>query len=84
MSEDRHAVWLIESGTQWLGKPQYWNGDGVGQPTSIVDFTDDPNRAIQFARRQDAEIVRDAVLKNVHLRVTQHVFLGTTGASDAR
>ena len=59
--------WLIET-----ARTTYWDGHG----TDFNSFTDDPNRAVRFARFEDAEVVRCWLLDDIKLflRSTEHMW----------
>lgn len=69
------TAWLIESKMQ--GNSMWWNGVPLGRGQS---FTTDPNSAIRFARKVDAE----RVSRNLHMTfVSEHVWINASRAEQA-
>lgn len=75
-------AWLIEENMDALIGPNWF----VGGPTNAVEFSNDPNRAMRFSRRRDAQAMLDflrchnklwCVDGNVghYFKVTEHMWV---------
>lgn len=53
--------WLIEYHFDDRNGPHYWSGDHIGHEAQ-EEWTTDPNSAVRFARKVDAEMVMVGVL----------------------
>lgn len=67
-NEQTQFAWIIE------GDGVYWDGHHA----DARGFTTDPNKAIRFTRKEDANIVKYRLLEQFAfaLRVTEHGWLG--------
>lgn len=53
--------WLIEYHFDDRNGPHYWSGDHIAHP-GREEWTTDPNSAVRFSRKADAEMVMVGVL----------------------
>lgn len=59
--------WVIEGGWTSIDKPDYWVGSSA--------WSEDPLRALRFARRQDAQQAADLMLAGVNVRICEHEWM---------
>ncbi len=62
------TAWLIERSTDPAERPHWWSGRGVG------GFTPDPNDAIRFRRRIDAQHCAARMMLGA-TRITEHAWI---------
>jgi hypothetical protein len=61
-----NLAWVIEGGWTSIDKPDYWLGSSA--------WSQDPLRALRFARRQDAQQAADLMLSGVNVRICEHAW----------
>lgn len=59
--------WVIEGGWTSINKPDYWVGSSA--------WSENPLRALRFARRQDAQQAADLMLAGVNVRICEHEWM---------
>lgn len=60
-------AWVIEGGWTSINKPDYWVGSSA--------WSENPLRALRFARRQDAQQAADLMLAGVNVRICEHEWM---------
>jgi len=73
MSDKRETGWLIENAGGLA--PAYWDGRGWNT------FHYNPNEAVRFARKEDADRVKVWICQNSALLSTEHAWLSTAPLS---
>lgn len=59
-------AWVIEGAWSHVQSPDYWAGSSA--------WSQDHNRALRFARKQDAEQAAAMMLDGIRVRICEHVW----------
>lgn len=73
MTDGSETGWLIERGDSDPCEPKYWAA-GQADPKRPSAWTSNNTQAIRFARKDDAEMVSRRILKEVPVRICEHIW----------
>ena len=79
----RETGWLIESGAPWFATKAHWLRIWINSGRPSITWTDDPNAALRFARKEDATYFWYLHPEEANIpKITEHVWMDGMHTAD--